>query len=309
MRNLTNACESDADCDDNVFCNGEETCNDEGQCEFGDAPDCDDGVACTVDVCDEIQDECIAIQDSSLCGPGEMCDPTDGCMMPVLPVDMSGLAGYWTFAGGDVVDMSGNGNDGESLDSDDANADGDTPALVLSLPEGGSALSFDGVDDYVEIPDSTSLDITGEEISVDARVYWRGAPLVGEAFVNKEHQFELGISPSTGQLETALYTENGTGWAWLVSGSVVPANQWVHLAFTYDGTDVVQYINGKQVSSSTHADGGGLHSEGYPLRFVGRDANLDDTLDNFGEIVIDEVRVWSRTLTPAEVLQMALWVE
>ncbi len=45
-------CSHNSDCDDGLFCNGQETCS-SGHCAAGTPPACDDGVACTVDVCNE----------------------------------------------------------------------------------------------------------------------------------------------------------------------------------------------------------------------------------------------------------------
>ncbi len=71
-------CEQDADCDDGQWCNGAEACVD-GSCEAGTAPDCDDGIACTVDGCDEEADACENTPDDGLCAEGEICDPDQGC--------------------------------------------------------------------------------------------------------------------------------------------------------------------------------------------------------------------------------------
>jgi hypothetical protein len=45
-------CMTATDCDDSQFCNGEEQCI-AGQCQPGTPPVLDDGVSCTIDVCDE----------------------------------------------------------------------------------------------------------------------------------------------------------------------------------------------------------------------------------------------------------------
>ncbi len=53
-------CADDVDCDDGLFCNGAESCQ-AGRCLFEDAPSCDDGVECTLDLCDEELDACVAV--------------------------------------------------------------------------------------------------------------------------------------------------------------------------------------------------------------------------------------------------------
>src|SRR5688572_28036165 len=76
-------CADDPERDDGVHCNGLEACVD-GACAAGDLVDCDDGVECTADRCDEAAQECIhtgpdADADGHVdgaCG-GDDCDDTD----------------------------------------------------------------------------------------------------------------------------------------------------------------------------------------------------------------------------------------
>jgi hypothetical protein len=80
----------DAFCDDGAFCNGEEWCDAELDCQAGVDP-CDDGVACTIDTCDEVADTCANTPDDSLCDDGlfctgiEFCDPVLDCQAGTDP--------------------------------------------------------------------------------------------------------------------------------------------------------------------------------------------------------------------------------
>ena len=80
-------CTGDADCDDGMFCNGAEICDATGTCQPGTPVDCDDGVDCTVDTCDEVADECANTPDDNACPDDglfctgeEICDPAAGCV-------------------------------------------------------------------------------------------------------------------------------------------------------------------------------------------------------------------------------------
>jgi cysteine-rich repeat protein len=79
-------------CSDGVYCNGAETCDSAGVCLAGMPVDCSDGIACTVDACDETSDVCIHDPDSTscddlqYCNGIEVCDPLVGCQ-PGTPVD------------------------------------------------------------------------------------------------------------------------------------------------------------------------------------------------------------------------------
>ncbi len=75
---------NDGLCGDDEFCNGAETCDAVNGCQVGTAPNCDDGVACTDDSCDELDDECLNIPNDGLCDDAnectdDACDPGADC--------------------------------------------------------------------------------------------------------------------------------------------------------------------------------------------------------------------------------------
>jgi hypothetical protein len=75
-------CTSDEECDDGEFCNGAETCDIGGTdlCQGGTPVDCDDGVACTEDSCDETGDTCVNEPNDANCpDDGEYCNGTEFC--------------------------------------------------------------------------------------------------------------------------------------------------------------------------------------------------------------------------------------
>jgi len=79
-------CSSDAaaadgqPCDDGAWCTVGETCSG-GSCSGGAARDCDDGNACTTDVCNEGADSCDhpAVIDGTPCDDGQFCTVSDTC--------------------------------------------------------------------------------------------------------------------------------------------------------------------------------------------------------------------------------------
>ena len=85
----------------------------------------------------------------------------EGSMMSFITLGSE--MGRWHFnesTGTIAYDSSGRGNDG-TLKPDSVNR----PQWVTGINE--SALSFDGIDDYVEVPDDTTLDLT-DAISIEA---------------------------------------------------------------------------------------------------------------------------------------------
>ncbi|MCP4601395.1 MAG: hypothetical protein GY847_12870 [Proteobacteria bacterium] len=71
-------CEVSLDCDDELYCNGAENCVDEA-CVPGSAPNCDDGVTCTNDSCNEGTDSCDNVADDASCNNGSYCDGAETC--------------------------------------------------------------------------------------------------------------------------------------------------------------------------------------------------------------------------------------
>ncbi len=66
-------------CDDTLFCNGPETCHVTGGCQDGPDPNCDDGVGCTVDACDEATDSCSHTADNNSCDDVFFCNGDEFC--------------------------------------------------------------------------------------------------------------------------------------------------------------------------------------------------------------------------------------
>ena len=76
-------CTDSAQCQDGLFCNGVEACENE-ICVAGTPPSGDDGVACTVDACNETLNACDHAPSNALCDDGnvctnDLCNAVTGC--------------------------------------------------------------------------------------------------------------------------------------------------------------------------------------------------------------------------------------
>jgi len=69
----------DGACDDGLWCTGAETCDPVADCQDGTAPDCDDGVGCTADACNEGTDSCDNTPDDGACDDGLWCNGAETC--------------------------------------------------------------------------------------------------------------------------------------------------------------------------------------------------------------------------------------
>ncbi|MCP4664546.1 MAG: hypothetical protein GY856_54875, partial [bacterium] len=78
----TDSCDNSpnhATCDNGLYCDGTETCNATLDCQAGTAVNCDDGVGCTVDSCNEGTDQCDSTPNDAACDNGLFCDGTEVC--------------------------------------------------------------------------------------------------------------------------------------------------------------------------------------------------------------------------------------
>lgn len=69
----------DASCDNGLFCDGAETCDPVLDCLPGTPADCNDGIDCTADSCDEATASCQNVADDTLCDNGIYCDGAETC--------------------------------------------------------------------------------------------------------------------------------------------------------------------------------------------------------------------------------------
>jgi len=90
----TDSCDytpNDANCANGLYCDGVETCDPVLDCLSGTPVDCDDGVACTIDSCNETTDACdntpddAACDDGLFCNGAETCDAGAGCLVGTDP--------------------------------------------------------------------------------------------------------------------------------------------------------------------------------------------------------------------------------
>jgi hypothetical protein len=197
----------------------------------------------------------------------------------------TGPVGAWGLdetSGTAVTDGSGRGNNGTIAG-----------ATRTTAGRFGSALTFDGVNDWVTVPDSASLDLSGRA-TLEAWVFPTALGGAWRTVVIKEQP---------GQLVYALYANNDlarpsghlftTGDLYSSGSAQLPANAWSHLAMTWDGTTQRLYVNGSQVAS--RAVGGTLPNSAGALRFGG-----NSVWSEWFAGRLDEIRVYDRTLTQAE---------
>ncbi|MCA9063465.1 MAG: hypothetical protein KDA96_10410, partial [Planctomycetaceae bacterium] len=111
----------------------------------------------------------------------------------------------------------------------------------------GQAFSFDGVDDYVLVGTQSETRITDNTFAVDAWIYKTGSTGNDQMIVNREGEYEFAVY-ADGTLRYALAGAS-PGWVWQNTGYTVQTSQWTHVALSYDGAQVVVYVNGTAIDT------------------------------------------------------------
>jgi len=105
------------------------------------------------------------------------------------------------------------------------------------------ALQLEGdPDSAFEAPDHASFDADlGSALTMEAWVH--PALDTGELMiVNKEDVYEF--ATVSGIAQVAIQPA-GAAWAWMNSALAVPADEWSHVAVTYDGVETRMFVNGE----------------------------------------------------------------
>jgi hypothetical protein len=161
----------------------------------------------------------------------------------------------------------------------------------------GDAMSFDGVDDYVEIPDDDSLDIIGD-LTI---CFWAKSSFSDEIEipVSKDYKREYEIEIWNGYFK--LWHGNGTDYQTIIDyymGTIFD-DQWTYFCALRNHGEKKSYlyINGVQKYTGTYTVDPAVSS--YPLRIGTRGSWLAKYFNG----TIDDVRIYNRVLTPEEIYQ------
>lgn len=178
-------------------------------------------------------------------------------------------------------------------------------SVSFSYSQSQNALDFDGIDDEVLVPAASALIAGSTQLSITCWVYpTNAAPVFPDfdGFVGFRNNVDcdfyvMQVAPATA-IEARLRNSNGIDYTITYQGLTL--NTWQHLAVTYDGSMLRLYTGGV-IADSIAASGnltstfedfhiGSLPYFGTPYLMTGK---------------VDEISLFNRALTPAEVACIA----
>ena len=240
------------------------------------------------------------IYSDSTKGSGVMqyCDGLSWIRLGGPSIPTGGLVGYWKLdetSGTSAADSSGGGNTGTLTNG---------PVWATGGRDSG-ALTFDGVDDYVNLGTSTSL-AGGAAVTVSAWVKPTGSN--GEIIARRDvsqtfMSWELLIAG--GKAKFTNMTSSGYNPDYTVtSNATISTGVWTHIAGVYTNADGVLriYVNG--VADGTTNGSGTISSAAGVKTYMGAYSNGSSAPTNPFAGTIDDVRVYNRALSPQEIWQL-----
>jgi len=226
-----------------------------------------------------------------------------GVTLSLIPTTLSqinlskGLVAYYPL-NGNANDYSGNGLHGLMKNGIKPTTD--------RYNQMNSAMIFDGIDDYIEVPDNSLLRFR-DSFSITFLFNRTAQSTISELIEKRDwtdgskSSFDIGLI-SPGKVRTAIKTGSDcsdplNGWVYPTVSDFIQPDQWYCVATTFNKGEVKFFLNGVLVGVSTatvstmdSCTGSslrmGIHWQGDPLPFQGK---------------MDEVRLYNRALDVGEV--------
>ncbi len=211
----------------------------------------------------------------------------------------SGLVGHWTFDGANLTSTKAKDSTANLNHGTLTGANGLPRPIMGQL---GQALSFDGVDDYV----ISSNVVNTSPVTVSAWVKLTSYPAAKglvAGFVNgigaATYDKDLYIN-TDGRLY--FYVYDGAQKTTSAPASPIPLNTWVHVMGVANGSTAKTYVDGVEVGSVV----AGATYTGYtvPNILIEGTSNLVSISGGYMAATIDDVRVYNRALSAAEITQL-----
>jgi len=237
---------------------------------------CKEGETCVSGVCQNLcgSDGCNG--NCGSCSLGKICN-AGKCENVV-----NKLVAYYQFEG-NANDSSGNSNNGVV-----------NGATLTTVGKIGRAYNFDGISNYISVQNSKSLS-PKNQMTMSAWVYPKNISGKRRDIIYGDPGYFLGIDPSG---NAVAYINNGTWNPVYPTSGKIPLNQWSHISATYNGNQLILYVNGNKVG--TLAITGSISTPGKPIKIGSQTMIYGGNREDF-QGTIDEVKIWNYALSESEI--------
>ena len=218
----------------------------------------------------------------------------------VVPIEPDALMAHWTFnegQGTSVEDFSGNSNNG-SFESGTVENGGGSPSWAADrYGASDQAISF-GNGAWIEVPYSTTLNPSEITISLWAKadVIKANNKILG---LNRWEGYKFQLQDTPKAFFTAATGEG------IYDRDTEPVlddiSQWYHLVVTFGGGHTTFYVNGVMGMDWDNTPGSLVTVSGYNFAIGLETSNLEEAGDGFFEGTLDEIRIYNKVLTAAQV--------
>ena len=220
----------------------------------------------------------------------------------------SSLVGWWRFDTNDdlngvTLDRSGNGNNGKLINI--------ATSTFYSIGKIGQGFNFDGTNDYVNIGNPASLQITGS-LTLSAWVYLNDYSQTTNRILTKfpatagQRSYEMSLdndnSPNYNNL-SILVSSNGTTLIYAYDENPFPLTAWTLATVVYDASaqTLAIYKNGALIPSTLSGVVPASIFNGTGNVVIGQRSGIGST---YFDGKIDDARVYNRALSANEIAQL-----
>ena len=203
--------------------------------------------------------------------------------------------GFESLAGGVVRDASPSGITGQLRGTP-------LPLTAASVSGHGQAIMlWSGNKHFVDVPDVAALDVNTYTLTAWVR-YTANVHDDRWEVLEKADAYWMNIRTDTRKLRVGGFYGSCTsaGWRYLDSATKLAPKTWIHVASTYDGTTLRLYING--VLNASRAVSGRTCSNSQPLAIGAKNYTKTGVIEAYFDGRIDDVRIYSRALTAAQIV-------
>ncbi len=193
--------------------------------------------------------------------------------------------------------FSGNANDASGTNHGTVNG----ATLTKDRNENAnSAYSFNGINNFIEIPNSTTLNPNQISICAWIKTNQLGGVILAKADNNGE-QYDISMNGWNGIHGAIKQNSNcisGIGWHVNSANTKIEDGTWHYVVSTFDGIDMKIYIDGKLKNTKFNLPQNNIDNCGTKLT-IGAFNGIFHFLGS-----IDEIRIYNRALTDQEIVRL-----